>query len=321
MVKRRASKYSPYIGSAKRIMRKAYRYASKVTPLLASGYSRSGTTLSPGRKYKETSPTSNQYDVKTWYRRKKTNLRRMYREKKSYKDYVKNKNKTLGSNYFSKTYVTSLSPATNAQLSYSTLLMAGGSQPTINDLYPIMGDFFSAPDNKVSKVTIESGVLDLQLTVPTDAPNTALVTVYTIRCKKDCPSAVAANPVDLFNKINTYNTTAGILTTRNAGVPYVTPFTSPDLTNYFVINKVTKLILSPGQTSSLQTRVSRDIIYDGLDLLSKSFFRNKSVGYLVVVHGVTDGINESTATSLNIHMNKTFNVRVDDVVQTTQDVF
>lgn len=263
-----------------------------------------GKGLASRNKKSRTGFITQQYDVKTQYRRKRMPRRkrkRWMRQVRKVNHIVDNR---LGSQYqMFRSFATGTNSNGTQSFLSAGLFGENGTPATafdmgIDDLYNL--NLKNGDTGKINKFHIKSGVLDIELTnLGGEGYNNSLTAdVYEIVCRKDLNTqgtTAAAGPSDLMNDGFADQDLLGSNTALGATLPGVTPFQNAEFCRHFKIIKKTRVLLSVGQTTHFMLRdaKNRTYRYDSASrpVCSVGWYH----GYLIIIQGVVDIGNYASA--------------------------
>lgn len=251
-------------------------------------FSRSYTASGLGKRSSDNGPVTSQYDVRTWYKKKKMPRRRRKAWKKFKSKVQAVLNKEIAPTYFLYRTTTTLSSLDNQQGWGSLMLYTayGGAAPN-NDLYQISVGLKGALGNQIgAKYRFESACLDVLLR--NKGTNIALIDVYTVYCRADLPDNYASPYVALtsFDSLaNQDNNADPKIADTDIGY---TPFTCPLFCSFFKVVKKRTLTLSGGAVTEMQMRDAKNRKLWGIDYVGKPALRGWTKGYMVCVRGAYD---------------------------------
>lgn len=250
--------------------------------------SRSFTGTGLGKRSSDNGPVTSQYDVRTWYKKKRMPGRKRKNWKKFKSKVHAVLNKEIAPTYFLYRTTATLSSAVNQQGWGSLMLYTayGGAAPN-NDLYTVSVGLKGALGNQIgAKYRFESACLDVLLR--NKGTNVALIDVYTVYCRSDLPDNYSS-PV---NALTTMDANAN--QDNNADPKIVdtdigyTPFTCPLFCSFFKVAKKRTLTLSGGAVTELQMRDAKNRKMWGIDYVGKTAMKGWTKGYVVCVRGAYD---------------------------------
>lgn len=308
--------------------------ARQFATVAGAGYgiaSRTKNWLSGKKKTVETPAVTNQYDVKTMYRRKRMPRRKRRGWMRFKKKVLSAENSLAAKQCLVFRRVVNPQVAANSQSVVSAMLYGNGESFAPVDLgCEDMKDCWDAwyNENLVSdngtpgKLNFTSGVLDIELgNVGGEGyANSLTVDVYHVRCKRQpmeienvstygfaalFNAALGATTMPNMSSLNTVN-----LDDDQAGV---TPFCAPLFCKYVEVLSVKKVLLSVGQNTHFQLRLSRDWIYNNIYQQRFSTALRKGVeGYLFIVQGVTTASQFSAPCNYVLNATRTYHFRVNE---------
>lgn len=290
------------------------------------------------KKRSETGFITNQYDVKTTYRK-----RRMPRFKK--RRWMRFKRKVLyaGNSLAAKQVlvfrrVLSPTAAANSQ-SVTSCFLYGKGAPTdspysgvdigAGDCQDVWDSWQNAPamtaSNHPGKIHFTSAVLDVELgNLGGEGYNNSLtVDVYHVRCRKRPPEQISVKTqgfAELFNA-SLNSTTMPNMSSNNTTQlddvqSGVTPFCAPSYCKYVEILSVKKVLLSVGQNTHFQLRLSKDKVYSHeWHEFNHSGLDRGVEGYMFIVQGVTSPTQFSVPVQYVLNATRTYHFRVDEANQ------
>jgi len=294
LMKRKVSNYS---APGKRYtLRSAFRDAGSIATAAYGAYNgyKSFTNTKKGKK-SHTGWLTNQYDVKTQYRRRRMPRRRRkawVRKVRMVNHIVNNK---LGSQYqMLRSFNNQTAMAGNQGFFSAGIYGENGSSSVANDfgiddLYNL--DFKSGETSLINKWSLKSGVLDVEIVNigSEDNLNTMTIDCYEIICRKDMNAQGSSSfngPADCFNKSFAEQDLLGTNTALGASIPGVTPFQASTFCQHFKILRKTRVLLSPGQATHFMYRDAKDrtYVYDqsSRPVCSRGWYH----GFLFICQGV-----------------------------------
>lgn len=324
-MRRRGRSFGSYARPAAAALGAGWRLGQKLRSALSGA----------SKKRTETGFVTNQYDVKTTYRK-----RRMPRYKKRrwlrFKKRVLYAENSIGAKQclvFRRVLAPTV--ASNSQ-SVTSCLLYGNGQSTgvgvsnvdvgcmdMQDVWDAWRNTAAGSENESpGKINFTSAVLDVEIgNLGGEGYNNSLtIDVYHVRCKK-MPNSVAGINIqgfaDLFNASLTSSTMPNMssnntiqLDDAQAGI---TPFCSPLFCQHVEILSVKKVLLSVGQNTHFQLRLSKDKVYSHSERIYNIPALERGVeGYMFIVQGVTSSSEFSVPCKYVVNATRTYHFRVND---------
>jgi len=256
------------------------------------------------KKQSNTGFITNQYDVKTQYRRRRMPRRRRKAWVRKVRMVNAITNNKLGTQLqMFRSFLTGTVPAGN-QTSWSAGIygengvVATANDFGIDDLAQL--NSYSADTSKMNTWHLKSAVVDIEISnIGGDGYNNSFtVDCYEIICRKsvNAQSASAiAGPSDMFVKGFGLQDLLGTATALGSTTPGVVPFQNAIFCHHFKILKKTRVLLSVGQATHFMFRDAKDRkIYNepaSRPVCSPGLYH----GFLFVIQGIVDAGNYASA--------------------------
>lgn len=272
-------------------------------------YTRTGTR----RNFQSTGVVSNQYDVKTWY--KKKNMPRGKKRKwKTFSKQVKAVlNKEIAPTIKLLRETGSFQTNTNTQnWGLAIMYTCDGTVAPNNDIteckLAIVG---SGGNDFATKYRFESACLDLLIRNDTDTwipslslepiPRRLVIDMYHVVCRQDIPISLASNLYNLIGQ--TFNYANDDADTIDDGKILLDDigavlFHNPIFCRYFKILKKQAIQLGPGQHVELQMRDPKNRSMYGLQSEQKLALKGWTKGFIYSIRGIPQVSGPSGAQSL-----------------------
>lgn len=297
-----------------------------------------GALSGASRKRSETGFVTNQYDVKTTYRK-----RRMPRYKK--KRWLRFKRKVLYAEnsigakqclvfrrVLNPTVSANAQSITSAFLYGNNHISALGQSAVdigaadCSDVYDSWRNTSTGGNSgDPGKINFTSAVLDVELgNLGGEGYNNSLtIDVYHVRAKRRPPTQGGSMQgfAEFFNtsltgttmpNMSSNNTTQ--LDDAQAGV---TPFCAPMFCRFVEILSVKKVLLSVGQNTHFQLRLSKDRVYNNENRINGETALDRGVeGYMFIVQGVTSPTEFSVPCQYVVNATRTYHFRVNEAADT-----
>lgn len=268
-------------------------------------------TQTGSRKSRDYGNITYQNDEHTIYRRKRAPKRVRRRHRKVFKNFMYNMDKlqSMKTAVITGFQTVSNTPTTaaNAQVAtgvsiygYSTNNFASNTEPRNGDIpYIFARENGAYPTTALGsrKLRFRSAVMDItvqNILVGNEAESLGGILnldVYHVLCRKD-----GTGTSDFVTQWNAAvdEQAAGNLVTAITSYQYdgVTPFDAPGFCSRFVIKRVRKIRLSPGQTFQTQMRDPGNYVLNMNDILEKSTAGNLTEGYIIL--GYNPAVNTTT---------------------------
>jgi len=253
-------------------------------------------TYTANRSGSDNAPVTNQFDVRTWYKKKRMPTRKRKNWKKFSTKVKAVFNKEIAPTYFLYRTTTTISSSANTQGWGSLMLYTAnmGTNPN-NDLGRIASGVQGGTGNQLgTKYRFESACLDVLFR--NKSSSTALVDIYTIYCRKDVPDNYES-PYAVLTQLDATadQDTAGDTKIADNSIGF-TPFHCPLFCSFFKVAKKRTLTLGAGAVSEIQMRDAKNRKLWGIDYTGKSAMRGWTKGYLVCVRGAYDSSVETPVT-------------------------
>lgn len=302
--------------------------ARRAAALAGAGYGIASRTRQLfGAKRVEAPAVTNQYDVKTTYRKK-----RMPRRKK--RGWLKFKRRVMYASNSSGAKqvllfrgVNSYTCAAGSQKAVSAFLYGDSTAAgtvddfgakDMQDVWDSWRNTAAVGDNQnTGKINFTSGVLDIEMSNigGEGYVNSLTIDVYHVRCKKT-PRSYTEGFAYLFNDSLTANSLPNMSANNTVQLDDaqsgVTPFHAPVFSKSVEILNVKKVLLSVGQSTHFQLRLSKDKIYTHQVQSNDSALKaGWTEGYLFIVQGVAGPSDFSLPVKFVINANRTYHFRVD----------
>lgn len=263
-----------------------------------SGFSYTGTRK---RNFGSTGIVSNQFDVKTWYKKKNMPRRRKAGWKKFSRKVKAVVNKEIAPTIKLLREAGAFGTNTNRQnWGIALLYTADGSSAPNNDIavckLSVVG---SGGNDFASNFRFESACLDLIMKNDTDTynhgvpqnvdPQKIVVDLYHVVCRKDIPLSVAANIYAFINSTFSYSnddqdtTDQGKIELTDIGAAL---FHNPLFCRFFKILKKQAIQLGPGQSVELQMRDPKNRKMYGLASEGLIAKKGWTKGFVYSIRGV-----------------------------------
>lgn len=286
-------------------------------------------------KRNETGFVTNQYDVKTLYRKKRMPRFRKRRWLKFKRRVLSATNAQGAKQCLVFRRVLAPTVSVNAQSVISAMLY-GYSRSTVatsgtdvgckdlQDIWDAWENTAAAGDSGVpGKINFTSAVLDIELgNVGGDGyANSLTVDVYHVRCKKR-PIEDSVDFMRGFAELFDAGLNAGNMPNMSSNNTIqlddaqsgITPFCNPKFCRYVDILSVKKVLLSVGQNTHFQLRLSKDKVYSHTytEASDTALYPGWTEGYLFIVQGVTALGQFSAPVQYVMNATRTYHFRVDE---------
>lgn len=255
-----------------------------------------------------TGVVTNQYDVKTWYKKGRMN-RRKRRSWKKFSNKVKAVlNKNIAPTIKLLRHTGQFTTGDNAQnWSAALLYTSDGTFAPDRDIQICKDSIVGLGNDFATKYRFESACLDLIMKNDTDTfvfpepigvdPQKIIVDLYQVECRKDVPNSVATGIYSLlFNTFTYANDDADatdvgkiLLTQIGAAI-----FHNPLFCRYFKVVSKKAIQIGPGQSVELQIRDPKNKNLFGLSSEGISAKRGFTKGFIWSIRGVPYYDNATT---------------------------
>jgi len=249
------------------------------------------------------------------YTRRKVSPRRRRRARKWFRKVIKVVNSALSDRNFRRVSAGALTTTSNNQNSTSfSLCAANGLVGTDDDLRVIVDALEGGTgDNITAKYQLKTAVMDLTVTASSDNDATAFCDFYYIFARKDIPLGEGTSPQLTWSVAAAQVSGGGASDIQGYGM---TPFQTPGFCQYWLIGKVQRVSLAPGQTCSLMFRRNGIKLFNSSDvdptLLAR---RGLTRAILMVLSGgpATNGVPSAVDVSFNWSRTYCLNVLEDNL--------
>lgn len=294
---------SNYISRARNYARQGYRVASAVY----SGYNQYvGNSVGSrvGAKQTVAPPTTNQTNVRTTYKKKKTSRKWAKRRVKKYKRFRHMQFKALGVSHQVYRWSERGTAGVNAQ-AMNVLCLRGcnGTDEKEFHLKALSDNMTTSTSTSEEQFRgmnyLTQSVMDWQ--VRNSSSETAIIDMYHFVCKRDLCKADATSTLNTNNDIKnmlikvgelnnpSYTDTTGSTTAADVQDIGLTPFQCPDFCQYFTIVKKEHMQLNQNQIATGQIKSMKKLYYN-TDLVENLVARKgQTMGIVFVFRSTYDG--------------------------------
>lgn len=253
-----------------------------------------------------------QQDSERLYTRKRPSRFRARRAKRWNKSVIKVINNTLADRNFRRESNLITSSTSGEQNAFSfSLNGVNGTVGSDDDLFTIATALGGSAVTTTSKFQLRNSILDL--TVTSSGSNEAIVFLdfYYVYCRKDVPSVQGVSIANTWSVASSKLTGASSLTPLDYGA---TPFMTPRFCEQFIIQKVQRVQLLPGQTSSLMMKNTKLKLFNTEDITQSLFARKGMTRGIMCVYaggpGATTGA--PSAITLQVNCTRTYCINIDE---------
>lgn len=239
------------------------------------------------------------------YTKRRVPRRKVRKAKRWNRAVVKVINRSLSDRNFLRQSTAALTAAAGQQNAFSfSLNGCAGSLGQNDDLSVIIGNITPSASTFTQKYQLKSAVMDLTITASNANSAVSFLDFYFVVSRKDAAAAFAQSHASVLVTGFTDMTGGGSVTYQDYGV---TPFQNPQFCQYFLITKVQRVQLGPGQTCSIMDKYNRLRILNTEDIDGALCFRKGiSRGILCIWSGGPSLTGAASASTLQINCTRTY---------------